>query len=255
MTKKVSRRHFLRQAALSGAAAVLAACTASPEKTTGLESSPTASKTGVSPVDTATVPAGLEPGPTATVVGETNQAATPGNGSGPVLARCDLAPVIAPTQPAKVPRYTELDETTGLHMTGTPQAIDLASYRLKVHGLVDHPLNLTLDDLRCLPKITASPELVCPGFFLDEATWAGASMKAVLEMAGIQSPAEAVWLTAGDKKEAYVLLENALKEENFLAYEWAGQPLPILHGFPVRSVLPSTSGTMWVKWLVEIRVE
>jgi hypothetical protein len=70
MTKKVSRRHFLRQAALSGAAAVLAACTASPEKTTGLESSPTASKTGVSPVDTATVPAGLEPGPTATVVGE-----------------------------------------------------------------------------------------------------------------------------------------------------------------------------------------
>jgi DMSO/TMAO reductase YedYZ molybdopterin-dependent catalytic subunit len=168
---------------------------------------------------------------------------------------CDLSPLIAPTRPAETPGYTELDETTGLHMTGTPQEIDLASYRLKVTGLVDHPLSLTIDELRCLPKITASPELVCPGFFLDEATWAGASLVAVLEMAGIQKEATTIWMSADDRKEAYVLLENALDEKNFLAYEWAGQPLPVLHGFPLRAVFPSRTGTLWVKWLTDIRVD
>ena len=38
----------------------------------------------------------------------------------------------------------------------------------------------------------------------------------------------------------------------FLAYEWAGEPLPVVHGFPVRAVFPESGGSFWVKWLVEI---
>ena len=42
--------------------------------------------------------------------------------TGPSLTPCTLQPVIAPTRPAQTPGYTELDPTTDLHMTGTPQA-------------------------------------------------------------------------------------------------------------------------------------
>ena len=41
----------------------------------------------------------------------------------------------------------------------------------------------TYDDLRCMPKIEDRPTLVCPGFFTDTATWAGASLKYELELA------------------------------------------------------------------------
>ncbi len=43
--------------------------------------------------------------------------------------------------------------------------------------------------------------------------------------------------------------------ENFLAYEWMGRPLPVLHGFPLRAVIPCQDGFAWVKWLMEIVAE
>jgi hypothetical protein len=48
-----------------------------------------------------------------------------------------MPPVIQPTWPQWIPGYTELDPDTGLHMTGTPQRIELAAYRLKITGKVD----------------------------------------------------------------------------------------------------------------------
>ncbi len=168
---------------------------------------------------------------------------------------CALKPVIAPTMPAKIPHTNELDETTGLHMTGQVQVIDLASYRLKVSGKVDRPLSLTYEALRCMPKVTARPLLVCPGVFDDSATWSGVPIKDVLERAGVQSGAAGVAMKSADGFRFTMTLTDALDPDNYLAYEWEGQPLPILHGFPLRAVLPGMPGGRWVKWLVELIVE
>lgn len=166
-----------------------------------------------------------------------------------------LEPIVVPTLPAVIPGYTELDPATGLHMTGTPTVIDLATYRLAVTGKVDNPLSLAYDDLRRLPKMTASPNLVCVGFFSDTAAWSGASLKTILEMAGVQPGADRVKMKAADGYSWTLPLEEALQPENFLAYEWEGQPIPVLHGFPVRAVIPAANGNRWVKWLLEIVVE
>ena len=171
------------------------------------------------------------------------------------LTPCNLTLVIVPTRPAQTPNYTQLDPSTGLHMTGTPQEIDLASYRLKVSGKVDRPLSLTYDDLRCMPRIQTSDVLICPGFFEDEATWAGASLEYVLELAGLQVGAASISLVGADGYSAFLTLQQARSGNNYLAYEWEGKPIPILHGFPVRAVFPSLQGNTWVKWLVEIMVE
>ena len=50
-------------------------------------------------------------------------------------------------------------------------------------------------------------------------------------------------------------LSEALKPKNYLAYEWEGKPLPILHGFPLRAVFPDLPGGQWVKWLLELVVK
>jgi len=194
--------------------------------------------------------------PSATPTPEPTQVATriaPTPGTSPTP--CNLMPVIVPTRPAQTPNYTELDPTTGLHMTGTPQEIDLASYRLKVSGKVDRPLSLTYDDLRCMPRIQTSDVLICPGYFEDEATWAGASLEYVLGLAGLQAGATSISLVGADGYSAFLTLQQARSGNNYLAYEWEGKPIPILHGFPVRAVFPSLQGNKWVKWLVEIKVE
>jgi DMSO/TMAO reductase YedYZ molybdopterin-dependent catalytic subunit len=167
---------------------------------------------------------------------------------------CILPTVVAPTPPAKIPRYAELDPDTGLHVTGTYQEIDLATYRLRVTGLVDRPLALTYDEIRCLPRIEAAPLLVCPGFFEDRATWAGAPVRDVLALAGVQAGAAWVEFVSADGYSSRLPLWEVEKETNFLAYEWQGQPLPRLHGFPLRAVIPDRDGNSWTKWLVEIRL-
>jgi DMSO/TMAO reductase YedYZ molybdopterin-dependent catalytic subunit len=42
--------------------------------------------------------------------------------------------------------------------------------------------------------------------------------------------------------------------QSFLAYELEGETLPILHGFPLRAVIPTREGLYWAKWLVELKV-
>jgi DMSO/TMAO reductase YedYZ molybdopterin-dependent catalytic subunit len=242
MSKNISRRTFLHQAALSGAAAFLAAC--APDQSTNKLNLPAATPSPAAQRNTATT---------------AELAASPTVNSGTVVSTsvpaCNLIEWVAPARPATTPGYTELDPATGLHMTGIVQEIDLAAYRLEVSGLVDHPLSLTLDELRCMPVVTTSEDLFCPGFFDDEATWAGVPIKYVLDLAGIKSSARDIRLISGDGHISYPTIKTAMDEKNFLAYTWNDKPLPVLHGFPLRGAFPGIAGDMWTKWLVRLEVE
>lgn len=168
---------------------------------------------------------------------------------------CGLDPIEIPSKPAVIPRYGELDEETGLHVTGNYQIIDLYSYRLKITGLVDNPMELTFEELRCMPKVTSTARLICPGFFEDESTWTGVPIAHIFNLAQIQESATKVKLISADGYQAEIPIEEALLENNFLAYEMLGKPLPILHGFPIRAVFPNIIGGKWVKWLIEVRIQ
>jgi DMSO/TMAO reductase YedYZ molybdopterin-dependent catalytic subunit len=164
-------------------------------------------------------------------------------------------PIVVPTLPSEIPGYLQVDPDTGLHMTGTPTVVDFSTYRLIVSGKVAHELSLTYDDLRLMPKITATPQLVCPGFFVDTATWSGVQLAAILEQAGVLPDATSIVMKSADGYSARLDLAKALYPDNFLAYELAGKTLPVLQGFPLRAVLPGSDGYLWVKWLLEINVE
>ena len=133
--------------------------------------------------------------------------------------------------------------------------VDLAGYHLKVTGKIAHELSLSYDDLRRLPKVSGTPRLVCPGIFVDTTAWSGVALHTVLEMAGVQPGATEIKMTSADGYWVFLDLDRALGADNFLAYELMGRPLPVLHGFPLRAVLPNETGNLRVKWLVEIVVE
>lgn len=176
-----------------------------------------------------------------------------GQGLGPDSSGA-LPPVSQPPWPTKIPGYTQVDPATGLHMTGTPQRIELASYRLKVSGKVDRPLSLSFDDVRRLPRISSRPTIICQGYFEDVATWAGASLAALLDRAGVRSSARAVDLVCADGYSSSLTLAQARSPDAYLAYELEGKIIPVLQGFPLRAVLPSLTGYNWAKWIVEVRV-
>jgi len=166
-----------------------------------------------------------------------------------------LPALALPPEPSPTPGFAELDPLTKLHITGTAQTIDLAAFRLSVQGRVRHPLSLTYDELRRLPRLTTRDPIICKGYFEDYAHWAGASLLAVLDRAGAAPEATKLVLISADGYESQVSMEEARSGRAFLAYEWEGRALPRLHGYPLRAAFPGLPGNRWVKWLVGLRVE
>jgi DMSO/TMAO reductase YedYZ molybdopterin-dependent catalytic subunit len=253
--KKISRRFFLFLF-LSGSASLYVATRSGPNK-----SSPNAVPYLVTtnppvllPTLSPTTQPAIIPSPTSTR-DPALQAATPVPINFVISennANC-YTPVIAPTKPAVVPPEAEIDVNTGRHMMGDVQVLDLQSYRLMVTGLVDHPLSLSLDDLRCMPKVTETVTTTCY-FFADTATWSGVLLSEVLKKAGVQPNAKKVTQKAADGMVSAVPLEMVMNPHNFLAYEMGGKPLPILFGFPVRSVFIDVAGQYSIKWLTELEL-
>lgn len=102
---------------------------------------------------------------------------------------------------------------------------------------------------------------------VGNANWAGTSLAALLEEAGVQEPGIEVvfWgADAGEQtwREATIIeqfarsmsLEDATSPENLLVYEMNGEELPPLHGFPLRLIAPGWYGIADVKWLTRIEV-
>jgi DMSO/TMAO reductase YedYZ molybdopterin-dependent catalytic subunit len=105
-----------------------------------------------------------------------------------------------------------------------------------------------------LSRLITRPTLVCRGYYVDVATWAGASLSAILELARPKAGVKEVTLVSADGYESSLSLDAVMSPDAYLAYELEGRALPVLHGFPLRAVLPSQTGSKWVKWLVAIRV-
>jgi DMSO/TMAO reductase YedYZ molybdopterin-dependent catalytic subunit len=153
--------------------------------------------------------------------------------------------------------------------------IDEATWTLEISGLVDTPLSLTLADLQARERQAVTFTMECSGnsglpFFtggIGNAEWAGASLAALLEEAGIQEQGsevvfwgadagEQVWreMTITEKFARSMSVADAMSPDNLIAWEMNGEPLPPLHGFPARLIAPGWYGVANVKWLTNIEV-
>jgi sulfane dehydrogenase subunit SoxC len=143
----------------------------------------------------------------------------------------------------------------GLHVTGTPVEVDAESFRLRLEGAVERPLSLSLEQLRALPAVREEITLNCPGFFTDRGVWTGVPVRDLLAMAGARPGANRVTFTSLSQGYSSTLsLEELQRDGMLVAYEFEGKPFPVVHGFPLRLTAKDHQGSVWVKWLGEIRV-
>ncbi|MGB3595070.1 MAG: molybdopterin-dependent oxidoreductase [Ornithinimicrobium sp.] len=139
--------------------------------------------------------------------------------------------------------------------------VPLEGYRLRIHGMVDTPLELSFQDLMDRNLVEKRITLTCVsnpvgGDYLGNATWLGVPMRDLLEEAGIQPGADAVKSTSADDFTAGTPLAALTDDrEALVAIGMNGEPLPLEHGFPVRMVTPGLYGYVSAtKWLVDLEV-
>ncbi len=166
------------------------------------------------------------------------------------LAIDGLAPVVTPNS-----AFYRID--TALVV---PQ-VDPADWSLRVHGMVDHEVVLTWDELVELPLQESDITLACVsntvgGDLIGNARWLGYPVRELLTRAGVSADADMVLSTSIDGFTASTPLEALTDERDaLLAVGMNGEPLPLAHGFPVRLVVPGLYGYVSAtKWVTELEV-
>lgn len=166
-------------------------------------------------------------------------------------------------------------------------AVERAAYRLRVEGAVERPLALSLGDLASgFARTTVTAAVHCAGLRRDElmaeadipgelpwsgdaignAVWGGVRLAEVLAAAAADRGRGGahVAFTGLDRVErddgatpfgGSVPAAKAWAAEVLLADEMNGEPLPAVHGGPLRVLVPGYIGARSVKWLAAVRVQ
>ena len=157
------------------------------------------------------------------------------------------------------PEYSEANISTAFRANGSTDPQDeeylnlvgnhFADWRLKVHGLVEHELSLSLEELRALPACTQITRHECVEGRSCIGKWTGVPLAEILSRAGVRREARFVVFHCADTlddggefrvdPESVRYYENidlidAAHPQTIVAYDMNGKPLTVRHGAPPR---------------------
>ncbi len=147
--------------------------------------------------------------------------------------------------------------------------IDPKQHTLTIHGLVDRPLTLTMDELKRFPSVTRLHFIECAGNrhngkqktvqdthgMTSCSEWTGVLLSTLLKECGLKGSAK--WFVAEGAEEvkgaSSIPIEKAM-DDCIIAYGMNGEPLRPQQGFPVRIMVPGFEGIYHTKFLRRIKL-
>jgi len=198
----------------------------------------------------------------------------------PLITYSDRPPLLESPRSTFTEALTPNDEFfVRWHLPDIPTHIDLDSYTIKINGLVERDLEITLKELKNnFEQVEVTAVLQCGGNSRSAfnpipggiqwgsgamgcAKWKGVRLSDLLNKAGLKKDAQWIGFN-GLEKAAYYKTPNFVRELELtelddhviVAYEMNGEDLPYLNGFPLRLVLPGYYSDSWVKMLSNITV-
>lgn len=152
--------------------------------------------------------------------------------------------------------------------------IDPTKHRLMIHGMVDKPLVLTMEDLKRLPRVNRIYFLECAANsgmewrgaqlngcqfthgMIHNVMYTGVTLRTLFDGVGVKPTAKWVMAEGADSSglNRSIPLSKAL-DDCMVAFGMNGEALRAENGYPLRLVVPGWQGNMWVKWLRRLKLD
>ena len=198
----------------------------------------------------------------------------------PLITYSDRPPLLESPRSTFARGITENDEFfVRWHLPDIPTHIDTDLYTIKIDGLVEKELEITLKELKeDFEQVEVTAVLQCGGNSRSAFTpiaggiqwgsgamgcakWKGVRLSDILSRAGLKKDAHWIRFNGKDNAAYYEtpnfvreLEVEELNDHVIVAYEMNGEDLPYLNGFPLRLVIPGYYSDSWVKMLSHITV-
>ncbi len=133
---------------------------------------------------------------------------------------------------------------------------DMESYRFKVWGEVENPIELTYEELLKLPSVELVADFHCvTRWSVKEISWEGVPAREILKLVKPKESAKFVFVYCLEGYTTNMPLEYFAREDTILAYKMFGETLPKEHGYPLRLVVPRLYAWKSAKyvWGIELR--
>jgi DMSO/TMAO reductase YedYZ molybdopterin-dependent catalytic subunit len=163
--------------------------------------------------------------------------------------------------PGITPLFTAIDDFYDTDISFPFPEIDVDSWRLRIHGMVDRPIELSFADLLGMDLVELDATLVCVhnppgGPRIGTARWLGVEITQLLERVGVHSEADQLLTRSVDGYTAGLPLRAGdVTRPSYLVVAMNGHPLTHKHGFPARLLTPGLWGAdANTKWLVEFEL-
>jgi DMSO/TMAO reductase YedYZ molybdopterin-dependent catalytic subunit len=176
--------------------------------------------------------------------------------AGGTIAPLGTVSVLAQRRPGDGPQGLPVNKSAASARV-TEIARDPA-FRLVIDGAVDHPLALSLAELRAMPAREATLPIACVEGWSQSATWRGVPLRDLLALAGARLETATVTVESlqpsGRYRASEISGDQLRDPDTLLALELGGEPLHIDHGFPTRLIGPNRPGVLQTKWVARLEV-
>ena len=140
-----------------------------------------------------------------------------------------------------------------LHYGGIP-AIDLATWKFSVVGLVEEEVSFTWDEFMALPQTTLRSDIHCVTHWSKfDNDWTGVKFTDIVAKLRVKPEAKHVMLHSYGGYTTNVSLRELMDDDVIFAHQHNGKPLEKEHGWPLRMVVPKLyfwKSAKWVRGLV-----
>lgn len=139
-------------------------------------------------------------------------------------------------------------------MGGTEGDASPGAFRLKIHGEVEEPFELTFADLLKMPQVDQVCDVHCvTKWTVLDSKWTGVRLADIAARAKPKAGARHVIFEAHAGYTANMRLKEALAPNVLVAHRYEGSPLARTHGAPVRALVPDLYFWKSAKWLTGVR--